>query len=160
MFQILIALAWMLFWPLFRYENAAACAAGNPDSCTVLIESGHESTQQLAIDYYNRGLGSGRKGHNDLAIADYTKAIEINPDLALAYSNRSFTYVKLGRFDDAIADGTKAIALTPNFALAYTNRAAAENAIGRREEALADATKAIALQLRSRPGVFHARHRL
>ncbi len=74
MFQILIGLAWLLFWPLVRYENAAACAGGTLDACTILIESGHESPAKLAIDYYNRGVGWGRKGPDDLALADYARA--------------------------------------------------------------------------------------
>jgi len=38
--------------------------------------------------YYNRGVAYHKKGLFDEAIADYTRAIEINPEDAEAYHNR------------------------------------------------------------------------
>ncbi|MEI6687187.1 MAG: tetratricopeptide repeat protein, partial [Planctomycetota bacterium] len=42
------------------------------------------------------------------AIADYTKAIELNPNLATAYYNRGIVLKSLGKTEAAIADFTKA----------------------------------------------------
>lgn len=36
-----------------------------------------KQNQELATKYYNRGLVHSKKGELELAIADYTKAIEI-----------------------------------------------------------------------------------
>ena len=75
-----------------------------------------------AIDAYQRGVGKQRKGDLDGAIADYTKAIEIDPQYADAYSNRGFAKSAKGDRDGAIADCTKAIEIDPRHADAYANR--------------------------------------
>ena len=66
-----------------------------------------------------------KKGELDKAIANYTKAIELQPDYAEAYYNRGLAYRNKATFDKAIADYDKAIALKPDFAEAYNNRGSA-----------------------------------
>ncbi|MFH0791522.1 MAG: tetratricopeptide repeat protein, partial [Candidatus Omnitrophota bacterium] len=61
----------------------------------------------------------------DQAIADYSKAIQIEPNLALTYYNLGNAYKELGILDQAIADYSKAIQIEPKLAGAYFNRAAA-----------------------------------
>ena len=53
------------------------------------------------------------KGKPDLAIADTTRAIALNPRLAPAYDNRAIAYEKNGRFDLAIADYRSTLAIAP-----------------------------------------------
>ena len=73
--------------------------------------------------YINRGSAYAKKGDFEAAIADHTKAIELDPNLHIAYSNRGVAYAEKGDLDNAIADYSKAIALDPNDAKAYRNRA-------------------------------------
>ena len=47
-----------------------------------------EINQGCATVYYNRGLAHSRNGELELAIANYTKAIELKPDYADAYYQR------------------------------------------------------------------------
>ena len=54
------------------------------------------------------------KGQYDLAIADLSKAIELDPSLAEAYGNRAWAYKKQGKKAEAIADFEKFITLTDN----------------------------------------------
>jgi tetratricopeptide (TPR) repeat protein len=56
------------------------------------------------------------------AIADYTKAIEFNPQFADAYFNRGLAKYSLGDKNGSIADWTKAIEVNPQYAEAYYNR--------------------------------------
>jgi len=91
-------------------------------SCTRLIEGGSLSNPNLANAYYNRGINYRTKGLADQAIADYTKAIEIDPGNASAYVNRGVAYKTKGLADQAIADYTKAIEIDPGSASAYVNR--------------------------------------
>ncbi len=56
------------------------------------------------------------------AIADYTKAIELNPNDAVYYNNRGDARKELRDYSGAIADYTKAIELNPNDAVYYNNR--------------------------------------
>ena len=67
----------------------------------------------LAITSFNQGVENSNLHQNDKTIADYTKAIELNPKLAMAYINRGNAYGRLKQFDKAIADLTKAIELDP-----------------------------------------------
>src|SRR5205814_10470211 len=55
----------------------------------------------------------------DGAIADSTKAIEIDPRLVGAYITRGLARRKKGDLDGAIADYTKSIAIDPNYADGY-----------------------------------------
>ena len=53
------------------------------------------------------------------AIADYDKAIELDPKLAPAYMNRGVAKYNLKQYSEAIADYDKAIELDPDYAPAY-----------------------------------------
>src|SRR5277367_1019324 len=77
---------------------------------------------RTAAEYYNRGNVRGKQGDFSGAIADFTKAIELNPTFALAYTYRGNARSHSGDPDGAIADSTKAIELDPKLALAYSNR--------------------------------------
>ncbi len=131
---------------------------------TALIQSGRESVADLSIDYYNRGNAYNRTGRHDAAIADYTKAIALNPDFAAAYGNRGSAYGRAGRNDDAIADYTRAIVLRPDVATTYHDRGLGYARKGAYDEAIADYTRAIALKhdfanaYDSRGSAYDAKH--
>ena len=57
-------------------------------ACTRLIKSGRLSNEDLATAYNHRGDAYDDKGQLDLAIADFSRAIEIDPDYKRAYYNR------------------------------------------------------------------------
>ena len=76
---------------------------------------------QTAEVYYNSGVSKGNLKDYYGAIADYTKAIELNPDYADAYYNRGNAKRSLKDYYVAIADYTKAIELNPDYADAYYN---------------------------------------
>lgn len=58
----------------------------------------------------------------DRAIADHTRAIELDPTYAAAYYNRGVAHDGKGDSDDAIADYTRAIEIEPKFASACIAR--------------------------------------
>jgi tetratricopeptide (TPR) repeat protein len=110
---------------------------------TKAIESGEVSPENLSKMYFNRGIAWENKGGLNKAIADYTKAIEINPNYAKAYNNRGLAWHNKGDYDKAIADFTKAIEFNPKSAKAYNNRGLAWDHKGDYDKAIADYTKAI-----------------
>ena len=63
-----------------------------------------ERNQKCAETYYNRGLDHAKNGEFQLAIEDYTKAIELNPEYADAYYRRSKTWLHLGEVEKAKSD--------------------------------------------------------
>ena len=59
----------------------------------------------------------GAKTASKLAIADYTKAIESDPQQTAGYLNRGISYGNaLEEYDKAIADYTQAIEINPQLA--------------------------------------------
>lgn len=110
------------------------------------IESGELSQKNLGIVYYNRGqVWHDGKGDYDRAIADYTKAIEIDPKYVWAYYNRSLAWYKKGNYDKAIADNTKVIEIDPKHDTAWYNRACIYSIRGEKDKALSDLKRAITL---------------
>ena len=99
----------------------------------------------LTVCYNNRGLAYNKLKKHEKAIADYNKAIALNPKYAIAYNNRGLAYDELKEHEKAIADYNKAIALDPEYARAYYNRGYAYNKLKEHEKAIADYNKAIAL---------------
>ncbi|MCA2721779.1 MAG: tetratricopeptide repeat protein [Microcystis sp. M176S2] len=95
--------------------------------------------------YYNRGNLYYYQQKYDLALSDYDKAIELNPNYAYAYYNRGNLYKNLQKYELALADYDKAIELNPNYAKAYYNRGVLYYDQKKYELALADWNKAIEL---------------
>ena len=78
----------------------------------------------------------------DLTIADYSKAIEINPNDAIAYRDRGAAKFDLKDYRGAIADYSKAIEINPNYAEAYGNRGIAMIKLGQKDSGCLDLSKA------------------
>ena len=77
------------------------------------------------------------------AIADDTRAIELNPRLGHVYGNRAEAYKAMGDQDRALADFNSAIERDSKSAGAYAARSAIFASKGDYERAIADASSAI-----------------
>ncbi|KAF0125496.1 MAG: hypothetical protein FD189_2072 [Elusimicrobia bacterium] len=105
-----------------------------------------DGNKNKAIAYHNRGFAYGELKQYDKAIADFDKAIELNPeDVHVDYRNRGVAYRKLKQYDKAIADYDKAIELNPKDADTYHNRGFAYDELKQYDKAIADYNKAIEL---------------
>jgi curved DNA-binding protein CbpA len=71
-----------------------------------------------AVAFHNRGLAYVAKDDIDRAIADYTRAIELNPNYGPAFEARARAYARKGDHIRAIADVTRASELAPKVAAA------------------------------------------
>ena len=98
------------------------------------------------VFYNNSGIDYGEEGEYDLAIKDFTKAIDLKPDYALAYNNRGAVYRSKGNHDLAIEDCNKAIQLKPDYAEPYSNRGSAYRNKGEIDRAIEDYDIAIQLK--------------
>jgi tetratricopeptide (TPR) repeat protein len=67
-------------------------------------ENTNEKKKDSVGIYLNRGIEQYKKGYYDQAIANYTRAIEINPKFDVAYYNRGSTYYKKGDHHRGIYD--------------------------------------------------------
>jgi Flp pilus assembly protein TadD len=61
-------------------------------------------------------------GNYVAAVADYTRALDVEPANSFAYYNRGITRDRMGDFMGAVEDFTQAIALDPQNADFYHNR--------------------------------------
>jgi tetratricopeptide (TPR) repeat protein len=103
--------------------------------------------------YQARAAAYQRRRDFDLAIADDTRVIEINPKSSTgyayytyyAYAHRADVYADEGNFDRSIADSSKAIEIDPKLKFAYCIRGHAYVAKGEVEPAIADFNQAIQL---------------
>ena len=86
------------------------------------------------------------QGEVDLAVENFTKAINLMPNFAQAYYNRGVAYNLKGKVDDAIVDWTKAIELDSDYADAYNNRGIVYISIGEVNRALIDLNQFIQLR--------------
>ncbi len=105
--------------------------------------------QPSALGYFIRAVPKNDSGDYSGAIADYSKAIAINPLYAVAYNNRGIAKYYLKNHQGAISDYNKAIAIDPQLASAYTNRGAAKLDSNDYQGAMKDSNMAIAIDPQS-----------
>lgn len=115
----------------------------------LLVLTTHATYSQNPVsaeDYSQRGIGSFEKNDLDGAIADFTKAIELNGQhLEFCFYFRGIALYRLGRLDEAIVDLSKAITLKrhPRF---YDDRGNLRAQKGDLDGAIADLNNAIEIE--------------
>jgi tetratricopeptide (TPR) repeat protein len=136
-----------------RDETWKRCRGNDPDArlsaCTLLIESGRETDDELASAYYARGAAYRQKSLFKLALEDFNAAIAANPALTDAYGDRGITLTILGRYAEAIPDYSRVIEAFPKLAYAYYNRGLCYELIGLDDLAIEDITASIDIEPRA-----------
>ncbi len=94
---------------------------------------------------YNRGTCYSKMNQYELALADFNRCLELDPDWAWAFSARGNVYLQLKEYGKAIEDTTNAIRYRPNYLQAYIIRGYSHKAIGEDQKAKADFKNALAL---------------
>jgi len=97
---------------------------------------------QAAWAYYSRGSANSAMGDTNLAMADVTKAIELEPGNAAYLLFRAMLFLHDNAFEDAIADANKSIELNPKSADGYLGRAIIHGKSGNFEGAAQDCAHA------------------
>ncbi|MYF52982.1 MAG: tetratricopeptide repeat protein [Gammaproteobacteria bacterium] len=106
-----------------------------------------QANQTISAEtYFRRGNACYNLGLYDLAIANYDKAIQLEPNDADAYMNRGLAKHNLGQHFAAISDYDKAIQRKPDHTNAYISRGAAKGKLGQHFAAISDFDKAIQLK--------------
>jgi tetratricopeptide (TPR) repeat protein len=98
-----------------------------------------------AVYYTARGQCHGIAESTELAIQDFSAAIELNDAYAKAFDFRGLGYTKLDRNDLALADYSRAIELSPTNAEYLSSRGRIYQISGDHPKALADFDRACAL---------------
>lgn len=121
----------------------------------VLVSAVALKAQSTATDFNTRGSHAFQQHDLDGAIANFSKAIEADPQYAVAYSNRGNAKRAKGDLDGSLADFDKAIELKPDFASAYNNRGLTKRFKGDFDGSVADFTKAIELDPKHKIGAIN-----
>ena len=93
--------------------------------------------------YDSRGGILANRGQIDEGMADFDRALEINPRFANSLVNRATLFVRVERFPEALRDLDAAVALPAPQPRAFARRCMVLALLGRNEEALADCNRAI-----------------
>lgn len=117
-------------------------------ACTALIDSGAVAANSLAAVLLDRGGAYSEGKDYDRAIADYTRAIGLNPELENAFYDRAEAYRLEKNYSLAVTDYDRAIQLDPNDADALFGRGLAKTGLGQKAAGDADMTHAKAIDPR------------
>lgn len=101
-----------------------------------------------ARKYYEKANEYVAKGMLEIAVANYSRSIELDPSFAEAYNGRGLTYEAIQRSELAISDYDAALRLKPDYVDAIYNRALACRKSGRFAQANRDLESACALKHR------------
>ncbi len=85
------------------------------------------------------------RGNLSSALADYSKAISLQPKTAGLWSDRGYVALNQRDYDNAVKDETQAIQLDPKLARAYYLRGVAFGDLGNRVNAVGDLQTAVGL---------------
>ncbi|MGW4381266.1 tetratricopeptide repeat protein [Kitasatospora sp. NPDC004531] len=121
---------------------------GRPEAALALLDScigrldeildPGEHALHRSVLVYNRAQVHAGLGRHDLAVADYTAVLAVDPNYAEYHFDRGIVLRRTGRLDDALADFDEAIRLSPPFPEAYYNRADVRAELGDLKGAVAD----------------------
>ncbi len=124
--------------PYSPEQRIAACAA--------LIGTLKDQPQAQAAALVNRGATYWYIDKTELALADFNRAIALDPKNARAFRERSNAYRGIGQLDKALADANDAVRLDPNNAQGFDYRANVFNNNRQYDRAIADYNEALRLK--------------
>lgn len=101
--------------------------------------------QTTAVDFNSQGITKANGGDPRGSIADYTKAITLDPSFVSAFTNRGSAYAAFGENAKAMADFDHAISLKPDDWNAFSYRGELKQKLGDLDGAIADFSRVIAI---------------
>ncbi len=94
------------------------------------------------------GARTGSTPGKTKPLADFEKAISLDPSKHLAYHNRGYIRASQGNFEGALSDFDRTVEIKPDFVKGWINRGELYYAVGSWDKAVADYTEALRLQPR------------
>lgn len=131
------------------YKEAQHGRSGNASlqTCNAALTDGLLTYKDIAATYVNRGIIRSARGDYTGAVADYDRAIHMNPKLAEAFANRGTVFIRRAKYHDALVEFDRALSLDLEMpASVYYNRAIVYEHIGETTKAYFDFKKAVELR--------------
>jgi tetratricopeptide (TPR) repeat protein len=91
-----------------------------------------------AEEHFYQGIEYRRQKNNALAMEEFTRSIELDPDYYYAYYNRARVYYENGELESCLADYNKAIELSPDNVYWIIERGFLYLELGDQEKAIVD----------------------
>lgn len=113
------------------------------------------SIRETAVAYLQRGNARASQGRSQEALADWTKAIQVDPNLAEAYTARGTYYRLHSDLPRAMADLDRSLQIAPSVD-GFFQRGQVYSALGQHQQAISDYTDAINIRVEA-PYVYLAR---
>jgi tetratricopeptide (TPR) repeat protein len=136
--------------PPILIENATAAnrAVNIPEFANVphdgLLKIEAPATEFFRV--FDKAVDLTKKNQTDAALAEWKKAVELNPEEAKAHFNLALALENQGLLDEAIIHYQKATDLEPDNTAAFTNLAIALVRTGKLDEALESFAKCVTLE--------------
>ncbi|MEZ0230741.1 MAG: tetratricopeptide repeat protein, partial [Planctomycetota bacterium] len=134
------------------FEIALELAGDAPQAAGELRRSLRKVCVRASFELVTSGVAYAQKGQVERGLADFDRAIVLDPWNAEAWRNRATARYQLGDRRTATVDATKAIELEPAVAIGWSSRAMYRRLVGDLDGAIADATTAIELDPRLAEG--------
>ena len=112
---------------------------------SIILYACNNSSSKTADDYCEDGIQKMYNTDYQLALADFNKAIDIDPNFAKAYYHRGCLNFNMKKNTESMRDYTTAIKLDSNYTDAYYNRGLMYFYQGQRYYACKDWLKAFSL---------------
>jgi tetratricopeptide (TPR) repeat protein len=94
-------------------------------------------------------------GDKDVAIAEYSRSINLLPSNPEPYLGRGYVYEKLGEYEKALSDYSQAITLNPTDPQVYFIRGLLYDLLGKTDEAVQDYSVTISLKPNDADAYFY-----
>ena len=106
----------------------------------------NEPKKEIDLSLYTSQAETNKEnGQYNLAIEDYTKVIELDPENNWSYQSRAQCYYELNQYEEAIEDYTKAIEIVSDWWGYYRNRGRCYEELRQYNHAIKDYSKMVEL---------------
>ncbi|MFW6694448.1 tetratricopeptide repeat protein [Streptomyces sp. MAR4 CNX-425] len=126
-------------------EAPGGRARGVAEVCTFLLREAELTEPEQVLAYTLRGRELRKRDEFDRSVADFDRALALDPGFTRAYAGRGQAYVHLNRLQEAEADFTHCVEHDPDRAWSLTHRGRARLNLERFDDAKADLNEAIEL---------------
>ncbi len=132
--------------PILIENTTAANRAVNIPEFVNIPPGGMTKIDTPATDFYrlaDSAFELSKAGRQEEAIAEWSKALELNPKSDKAHNNIGLLLFGAGRFEEAIPHFEKTLAINPDYPAAHSNLGAALAGLKKLDEASAEFLKAL-----------------
>jgi Tfp pilus assembly protein PilF len=122
-----------------RFNDAMAAFVGQDyGTCIEHLTEVLRTDRQHKLALVSRGAAFMRTGNHKTALADFDRALELDPKYARAHHLRGLTREFEGDDDGALEDFNRALELQPDYGAAYHSRATLYAKLGHNDRAAED----------------------